>query len=73
MTCYERESERVITTTGQPASNRVLEFLPAPGQFVNETGMAGYTGQKSFEEARLYAENRLKRVSSSRSATSAAT
>ena len=41
MTCYERESERVITTTGQPASNRVLEFLPAPGQFVNETGM-GY-------------------------------
>lgn len=38
VTCYERESERVITTTGQPASNRVLEFLPAPGQFVNETG-----------------------------------
>ena len=61
VTCYERESERVITTTGQPASNRVLEFLPAPGQFVNETGMAGYTGQKSFEEARLYAENRLKK------------
>lgn len=61
VTCYKRESERVITTTGQPASNRVLEFLPAPGQFVNETGMAGYTGQKSFEEARLYAENRLKK------------
>ena len=35
VTCYKRESERVITTTGQPASNRVLEFLPAPGQFVN--------------------------------------
>lgn len=61
VTCYERESERVITTTGQPAADRVLEFLPAPGQFVNEKDMAGYTGQKSFEEARLYAENRLKK------------
>lgn len=61
VTCYERESERVITTTGQPAADRVLEFLPAPGQFVNEKDMAGYTGQKTFEEARLYAENRLKK------------
>ena len=37
------------------------QWITAPGQFVNETGMAGYTGQKSFEEARLYAENRLKK------------
>lgn len=61
VTCYGREAERVITTMGQPASNRVLEFLPAPGQFVNEAGMGEYSGQKTFEEARLYAEERLKK------------
>lgn len=60
VTCYEREEDRTIITSGQPAAAKVLEFLPAPGQFVNEKGLAGYTNEKTFEEARQYAEKRLK-------------
>ena len=60
VTCYESETDRAIVTTGEPASDKVLEFLPAPGQFVNEKGLAGYTNERTFEEARQYAERRLK-------------
>lgn len=46
---------RPITTSSSPYSTKVFEFLPAPGQFVNE----GYTAY-TMEEASQYAENRLK-------------
>lgn len=39
--------------------DRVFEFLPAPGQFINEK-VSGYSGESTAEEAALYAEKRLK-------------
>jgi len=39
--------------------DRVCEFVPAPGQFVNETGAAGYDGVTTFEAAAEYARGRL--------------
>jgi hypothetical protein len=40
-------------------SNKVYEFIPAPGQFVNETPKAGYNGESTQDEAIAYAEKRL--------------
>lgn len=40
-------------------SNKVYEYLPAPGQFINETRQGGYNGEKSHAEAIAYAERRL--------------
>lgn len=45
---------RPITATSSRYSTKVFEFLPAPGQFVNE----GYT-LHTMEEANKYAEDRL--------------
>lgn len=41
--------------------NRVFEYTPAPGQFINETKTGGYSGQeKSYLDAIEYAERRLR-------------
>ena len=56
-----RSNERLTPAVWRMTLEGDTQWITAPGQFVNETGMAGYTGQKSFEEARLYAENRLKK------------
>ncbi|MGI6573576.1 MAG: PKD-like domain-containing protein [Fermentimonas sp.] len=45
---------RPITSSSSPYSTKVFEYLPAPGQFINE----GYTAN-TMEEANQYAENRL--------------
>lgn len=41
------------------SAGKVYEFVPAPGQFVNETRMGGYSGESTHEEAVAYAEGRL--------------
>ncbi len=46
--------KRTVTSSSSEDSNRVYEFLPAPGQFVNN----GYT-VATMEEACEYAEGRL--------------
>ena len=40
-------------------SNKVYEFVPAPGQFVNETNTAGFNGERTHESACAYAQKRL--------------
>lgn len=37
----------------------VYEFIPAPGQFVNETLTGGYAGEATHDAATAYAERRL--------------
>ncbi len=37
----------------------VIEYTPAPGQYINETGSAGFNGEKTEEAAVEYANNRL--------------
>lgn len=39
--------------------DRVYEFVPAPGQFINES-ISGYSGESTAAEAVLYAEKRLR-------------
>lgn len=39
--------------------DRIFEFTPAPGQFINETA-SGYAGESTAEAAALYAEKRLR-------------
>ncbi len=38
----------------------VLEYTPAPGQFINEQETGGFSGENTPEKAILYAEKRLK-------------
>ena len=37
----------------------IHEYIPAPGQFINESATGGFSGEKTIQEAILYAENRL--------------
>jgi len=37
----------------------IHEYLPAPGQFINECVTGGFSGEKTIQEAILYAGNRL--------------
>jgi hypothetical protein len=39
--------------------NVIYEYMPAPGQFINESGTGGFSGEKMLQEALLYAQNRL--------------
>ena len=58
--CIDASEKRPYTEGCSLNSNKVYEFIPAPGQFVNETNTAGYTGTESTQEAAIaYAENRL--------------
>ncbi len=51
---------RVATATSSPHWNKVYEYTPAPGQFINETATGGFDGsQTTAESAILYAEQRL--------------
>lgn len=46
-------------STADADFDRVFEFMPAPGQFINDKA-SGYTGESTAAEAVLYAEKRLK-------------
>lgn len=40
-------------------SNKVYEFVPAPGQFINNTAKAGYSGESTHDAACEFAQRRL--------------
>jgi hypothetical protein len=40
--------------------NVIYDYRPAPGQFINESGTGGFSGEKTLQEAILYAGERLK-------------
>lgn len=61
--CCEPEGtyKRTATAASSPTFDKVHAFVPAPGQFVNETEGAGYTGNEETHEAAIaYAEGRLR-------------
>lgn len=63
--CHDEEAARMRKATSSSSIflNKVYEYLPAPGQFVNETKTGGFTGnEKTMEDAIAYAEKRLKAV-----------
>lgn len=57
--CTEAADKRAFVVGNSIYSNKVYEFVPAPGQFVNETNTAGYNGESTHEEACAYAQKRL--------------
>lgn len=52
---------RAATDSSSVCWNEVLEYTPAPGQFIGETKTGGFTGEESTSaDAVKYAESRLK-------------
>ena len=49
---------RAVTATSEAASNKVFEYRPAAGQFINEP-QSGFAGENSDVAAVAYAERRL--------------
>jgi hypothetical protein len=57
--CCEATEKRAFAAGNSIYSNKVYEFVPAPGQFVNETNTAGFNGERTHESACAYAQKRL--------------
>lgn len=56
----ESSSFRNPTSSSSSYSNKVFEYLPAPGQFINETNTGGFTGDETTHEAAIrYATKRI--------------
>lgn len=56
----EFASFRSATSGSSAYSNKVYEYLPAPGQFINETNTGGFTGNETTNEAAIrYAMERI--------------
>lgn len=56
----EGKYRRERTATSASVFSRVVEYLPAPGQFIGDMKTGGFTGEElTAEDARIYAENRL--------------
>ena len=71
----EEESHRRPASGASSATwDRVYEYTPAPGQFINELVSGGFTGTETSPEAAVaYAEERMKKIPGYRSAAGAAT
>ena len=54
----EPDSGRPVSPGSSEAASRVFEYLPGPGQFINEP-LSGFAGEHTFEAAAAYAEKRL--------------
>lgn len=54
----ETAGMRSKTAQSSASANKVYEYLPAPGQFINEE-KSGFTGENTPEQAQEYAQNRL--------------
>jgi len=50
---------RPLQDNSRAGWNVIYEYIPAPGQFINETSIGGFTGEDTREEAIVYAANRL--------------
>ena len=56
----DNEYYRAATPSSEVNWDRVYEFTPAPGQFINETKTGGFTGEETTaEDAIEYAKGRL--------------
>lgn len=56
----ETDIQRPGTVSHSKYQNKVYEWVPAPGQFIGETGIGGMTGNETtLESANAWAEQRL--------------
>ena len=58
VTPAEGTHRRAITSSSKAASNKVYEYRPAAGQFINEP-QSGFAAEQSAAAATTYAEGRL--------------
>ncbi len=59
--CYENEDANIRNGATSVYADKVYEYLPAPGQYVNELATAGFTPDVNTQQkANEYAYNRLK-------------
>lgn len=57
----EGKYRRERTAASTSVFSEVVEYLPAPGQFIGDMKSGGFTGEElTAEDARAYAENRLR-------------
>lgn len=56
--CNIDETETMKVT--DPDFAVILDYTPAPGQFINDTREAGFSGENTSQEACAYAERRLR-------------
>ena len=57
---YSKTHYRPATLESSPFSNKVYEYTPAPGQFINETKTGGFDGTQTTPEAAVaFAEARM--------------
>lgn len=57
----QMDNYRAASGNSSITQNKVFEYTPAPGQFINETNVAGFTGQETTHVKALeYATERLK-------------
>lgn len=52
---------RAYTAGNSLTANKVYEYIPAPGQFINEKATSGFNGESTHEAACAYATSRLGR------------
>ena len=67
VTIYEEGTyRRAINATSRTDWNKVFDYTPAPGQFINETKTGGFDGTQTTREAAIaYAEARMNEVDNS--------
>lgn len=56
--CTDTDHRRQAGSGSQAGYDKVFEYVPAPGQFINET-LSGYNNETTMEQACAYAESRL--------------
>lgn len=59
--CCKASSMRTYTAGNSLTANKVYEYVPAPGQFINEKATSGFNGESTHEAACGYAKSRLER------------
>ena len=58
----DNENYRAATPSSAEQWDKVWEYTPAPGQFINDTKTGGFTGEELTSEAAAeYAEGRMPR------------
>ncbi|MGP1476725.1 MAG: PKD-like domain-containing protein [Phocaeicola sp.] len=60
----ESSAQRAINGSSSKKQNKVYEYVPAPGQFIGDTALAGFTGNETTKNAaNSYALERLNKTS----------
>lgn len=60
--CVKGADMRAKTSQSSRYQNKVYEYIPAPGQFINDIQTSGFTGSETSHEAAVaYAESRLEK------------